>query len=180
MQNKKLIVLLAVLLLLRFVFVPWFEWQDEQFGRLQTLDKRLERSEALLSLKEQVSTQAAQVNTASEQLLAGLVISATPAEYKIAFQQALQQQLDSVQVRLQLFEWNSDRALEAFNVQRGRINLRLQGAYPNLLRAHAQLELQFPGVQIRELRATWPGALSAAAEVELQLVIDLDYRIIKS
>ncbi len=178
MQNKSLIWLLVLLLVARFVLVPWLEWQDEQLIELQTLNKRLDRSEALLNAKELVSSQAAQAETAVDTLLKGIAVTPAVAEYKISFQQLLQQQLESLQVQLLLFEWNSDRSLEVFDLQRGRINLRIKGAYPNLLRAHAQLEQNFSGLQIRELRASWSEALRASSEVELQLVIDLDYRVV--
>jgi hypothetical protein len=177
MQNKNLIWLLAFLLALRFVVVPWLEWQDEQFVRLQTLAKRLDRSEALLTAKEQVISQAAQADSVADELMQGLAVVPAAAEYKISFQQQLQQQLESAQVQLLLFEWNSDRSLSVFDLQRGRINLRLKGTYPNLLKVHAQLEQGFPGIQIRELRAGWSEALRASSEIELQLVVDLDYRV---
>lgn len=177
MQNKSLIWVLLFLLAARFVLVPWLEWQDERLIELKTLNKRLERSEALLSAKELVSSQAGQAESAVEALLQGIAVTPAAAEYKISFQQLLQQQLENLQVQLLLFEWNSDRSLDVFNLQRGRINLRLKGTYPNLLRAHAQLEHNFAGLQIRELRAGWSEALRASSEVELQLVIDLDYRV---
>ncbi|MBU1311529.1 MAG: hypothetical protein KKE30_18560 [Gammaproteobacteria bacterium] len=178
-RNKLLIFVLGLLLVLRFVLVPWLDWQDEQATKLRTLTKQLVRSEALLEAREDVLKQSGNASQRAEVLKSGLIKTTDAAQYRIEFQQELQKKLDSMNVQLASFEWMSDQDLRVFSIQRGRINLRLQGKLADIVLAHGMLELDYPGLQIRDLRAIWQGPLNVYSVVELQMLSELDYLVQK-
>lgn len=180
MQNKLLISILAVLLVLRFVAVPLLDWQQERIDELTALQKRLDRSEALLNASEQVTQHAEQLKLQVTKAVNGLAVGVKQDEYQLAFQQDVRQRLAELGVSLELFEWNNNYPLEMLSIERARVNLRLKGSYPAIMRAHGLLETHFAGLTIREFRASWPGSLSASTDIELQLVIDLDYQQVAS
>ncbi len=178
-RNKLLIFVLGLLLVVRFVLVPWLEWQDEQALKLQTLTKQLVRSEALLGAREEVLNQSTTATLRADELKTGLTKTSDPAQYRVEFQQELQSKLDNIKVQLSSFEWMNDQPLGVFALTRGRINLRLQGSLADIVQAHAMLELDYPGVQIRDLRASLQGSINTFSTVELQLMLEMDYLVQK-
>lgn len=179
-RNKLLLSILALLLFLRFVMVPWIEWQDEQSVQLQTLTKRLVRSESLLAVRGDVVNQFETAKQKAIELKQGLGETTDPTQYRVDFQEKLQAKLDATQVQLSSFEWLSDQDVGAFAIKRGRVNLRLKGALADIVQAHATLELDYPGLQIKDLRASWQGPLNEYSSVEMQLLIELDYLVTKT
>ena len=136
-QTKKnlLVAVLAVLLAIKFVIQPWLTYLDEQKQELQTLTKKLNRSESLLLVETQVQANELKLQQASELLLQSVAKTTDATAYRIQFQQQLQSLMESYNVQLAFFEWLSDSNLNAFSVQRGRLSIRLKGNVADVAKA---------------------------------------------
>ena len=179
-RNKFMLSILALLVFLRFVLVPWIEWQDEKNIELQTLTKRLVRSEALLAARDEVLAQSEVAKQKSSDLKLGLAITSDTAQYKVEFQEDLQAKLDAMNVQLSSFEWLSEQEIGAFAIKTGRVNVRFKGAVADIVQAHAMLEIDFPGLVVKDLRANWQGPFNEYSVIEMQLLIEVDYLVSKA
>jgi len=176
-RNKFMLSVLALLVFLRFVLVPWVEWQDEQNIQLQTLTKRLVRSESLLAARDEVIAQSSNAKQKSNELKLGLAVTSEAAQYRVEFQEHLQAKIDSINVQLSSFEWLSEQDTGAFSIKSGRVNIRLKGAIADIVQAHAMLEIDYPGLEIKELRGSWQGPFNQYSVVEMQFLIEVDYLV---
>lgn len=178
LQNKiALISLVVVLVVIKFVLLPLQQAQQAQQQQLAGLNKRLERSQALLEQKDLLqqwqATQQQQVQT----LLRPFPVVAGSGPYRLALQQQLQQLAAEHNVSVTFFDWLTDTPLEVFNMQRGRLSLRLEGGASRIMQLHLALEQQFPHFLLRDVRATWRGDLNRGSRIELNLLLDVDYRL---
>lgn len=179
MLNNKPLLLGIILLLagLRFIIVPWMDYQDEQKQQLETLTKRLVRSEALVEFRTELTEQKQLQDTAVSKLLTGLQQSPSTEQYQLEFQQQMQQLLESNKVSLLLFDWLSDTDLKTFNVHRARINLRFEGTIADIVKTHLVLEQNYPSLLIRDLNTSWRGGLSKESRVTVTMMLESDYRV---
>lgn len=178
-QTKKnlLLAVLAILLAVKFVIQPWLEYLEEQKQELQTLTKKLNRSESLLLVQAEVEANEQRLQQVSDQLLQGVASASDAAAYRIQFQQQLQTMMESHNVQLVLFEWLSDAELHSFSVSRGRLSLRLKGNLADVAKAHLAIEVQLPYVHIRDLKANWQGPLQPGQVIELAALAEVDYKV---
>jgi hypothetical protein len=180
MDNAKKNMLLAVLgllLAIKFVVQPWLAYLDEQQQELQTLTKKLNRSEALLQVQAEVEANEQALKEQTQQLLQTIALAKDAAAYRIEFQQQLQMMLESYQVQLVLFEWLSDSELNAFSASRGRVSLRLKGSVADIARSHVAMEQQMKHITFSDLKASWQGPLQPGHVVEMAVLIEVDYRV---
>jgi hypothetical protein len=179
MLNNKPLLLGIILLLagLRFIIVPWMDYQDEQKQQLETLTKRLVRSEALVEFRTELTEQKQLQDTAVTRLLADLQQSPSTEQYQLEFQQQMQQLLESNNVSLLLFDWLSDTDLKAFNAHRARVSLRFEGTIADIVKTHLLLEQKYPSLLIRDLNTSWRGGLSKESRVAVTMMLESDYRV---
>ncbi len=180
MDNTKksiLLGLLGLLLAIKFVIQPWLVYLDEQQQELQTLTKKLNKSEALLQVRSEVEANEKALKKQTQQLLQTIALTKDAAAYRIEFQQQLQMMLESYQVQLVLFEWLSDSELNAFSASRGRVSMRLKGSVADIARSHVAIEQQMKNVTFSDLKASWQGPLQPGQTVEMAVLIEVDYRV---
>ncbi len=174
--NRNLLVLcLIVLVAIKFLFLPWLEYLEDQKQELQTLSKKLTRSEALLLVQDDVIANEKHLTSATQALLEAIPVTQDAAAYRVEFQQQLQSTIENHGVQLILFEWLSDSDMSTLSVMRARLSIRLKGNVSDVARAHVALERQMPFVRIRDLKATWQGNLQTGQEIEFAAIVDLDY-----
>jgi hypothetical protein len=176
LNNKPLLLgIILVLAGLRFIIVPWMDLQDEQKQQLETLTKRLVRSQVLVEHRAELNELKDRQDLVVNQLLRGMRTSPSTAEYQLEFQQQMQQLLESNNVNLLLFDWLSDTDLKAFNAHRARVSLRFDGAVADVVKTHLMLEQNYPGLLIRDLNTSWRGGLSKESKITVTMMLESDY-----
>lgn len=178
LQNKQLLLaIVAILALLRFVVVPLQQHQQDLYQQLDALTKRLQRSEALVQQQEQFQSSYTAAQQQLEELLLPFPVVAGSSQYRLALQQQLQQLASANNAAVTFFDWVSDTPLPVFDLQRGRVTLRIKGTAANVMQLHSQIEQKFPHFISRDIRSSWRGSLTPQTDVELTLLFELDYRI---
>lgn len=178
LQNKPLLLgIVALLLFVRFVAVPLQQHQQALHQQLDALTKRLQRSEALLQQQQQLELHQAEQQQQLSQILKPFPVVSSSSQYRLQLQQQLQQLAAAQGASVTFFDWLSDTPLQVFNMQRGRISLRIKGTAANVMLLQAQIEQQFPHFMLRDLRSSWRGDLNQRSEIELTLLFEADYRL---
>lgn len=175
LQNKWLLAVVGLLAAVKFLFLPLQQLQQEQYQLLDSLTKRVQRSEALLSEQQALQQWASAQEHQLQQLLQPFNQVDNAAQYRLMLQQQLQQLASSYDVTITLFNWVSDTPLSVFNLHRGRVTLQLEGEAANIMQMHLQLEQRYPQFISKDLKANWRGELSNKSRIELQLLLEVDY-----
>lgn len=177
LQNKKLIAVVVLLVIIKFVLLPLQQKQQELHQQLDSLVKRVQRSEALVQEKDTLQKWAITQEQELTQLLQPFPVVDNAAQYRLTLQQQLQQLAVEHQVAVTFFDWLSDTTLNIFEMQRSRISLRVEGEAAAIMLWHAKLEQRFPQLVVRDVRATWPQQLTQNSRVEVNLLIEVDYQL---
>lgn len=181
LRNKTaLISLVIVLVVIKFGLLPLQQAQQDLHQQLTGLDKRLQRSQNLLQQTDTLQQWQSSQQQQLQQLLQPFPQVASAAQYRLLLQQQLQQLAAANNVSVTFFDWLTDTPLGVFSLQRGRISLRLEGDAANIMLLHLKLEQQFPHFVLRDIRASWRGALSPGSRIELTLLIEADYRVVEA
>ena len=172
--QHKLLIVVAVLALLRFVVQPWLSHQQEQREQLAFVTKQLERAERLIYNADNIQQAADQLTQSRQQLNALFPAAATAGQYQLERQQSLQQQLSEHAVEVTLFDWLSQQSLhnEQINVYQAR--LVLQGEPVKLMQGYLAAFASHSWIQVRqiEMRERRSGRRQASVQATLTLLVE--------
>ena len=179
MQRNKIILLslVVILMVIKFGLLPLQQARQDVHQQLIGLDKRLQRSQALLEQQDVLQQWQSNQQQQLQQLLQPFPQVTSAAQYRLELQQQLQQLAAANNVSVTFFDWLTDTPLGVFDLQRGRIALRLEGDAGSIMQLHLKLEQQFPHFLLRDIRASWRGELAPGIRIELSLLIEADYQI---
>lgn len=178
LQNKPFWLGLVLLLAgIKFVLLPLIQLQQDNYNELEGLSKRVQRSEALLADKDQLQQWQVTQQQQQQQLMLPFPVVDGATQYRLVLQQQLQQLAAENGVSVTFFDWLTDTPLQVFNLQRGRLSWRVEGDASQIMQLHVQLEQQFPHFILRDVKASWRGDLNPGSRIELNLLIEVDYKL---
>lgn len=175
-KQKLLLGVLGLLLLAKFVFVPWAETQDEQVQALEVLFKKLQRSELLLTSEQQLNQMHAEFQQQQQALVQLLPQAESTEQYKLALQQQIQDEIGRQGLSLELFDWLSQVPVDAYTVQKATVTLRVSGAVKSVITLHQWLQQQ-PFIQLSQIDISWNGALQVGTQPQFVVVLTVFYRL---
>ncbi|REL34891.1 hypothetical protein [Thalassotalea euphylliae] len=148
-NQQYLIMLLALLLVAKFILVPIIEWQDELIADTSVKKRQALKAERLLSIEtelkqtiENLDEQVAKLNTH--------VPKVDEDNFKINTQKSLVGIFNSHKIKIERAAWlvPPDRG----NMYPVTIQLSLSGRMSDFLASHYDIEANFPAAKIEELR----------------------------
>lgn len=149
-NQSRLLVLLVVLVMLRFVVVPFLDYQAETKEQLELLTQQLDKAEQLMRSKEQLQ----QAKKASEQQLKQLselfYKEENSAQFRLNQQQFVQQQLHAFQTEVSFFDWLGQKQLADGQIEVHQARIILQGSFSDLMRAYTEVIAAMPTVRVSE------------------------------
>lgn len=172
-RNMVLLVVAALLMLLKFAIVPFYQQQSEQLDELQVLNKRLGKVLALQGTEEQLQQNLLQGKQALKQANAGIWQVDQAEQLDVAVQSRLQIWFEQQSVSVQLFSWVGEQTTPnpAFVVARAQ--LRLQAPQSQLAQSLLGLEAKNRFVSIAELKWLQPAKAGDQSAVELLVTFDI-------
>lgn len=177
-KNKKILLsLLALLLTIRFVVVPWLDWQDEQRTALYSLTQKLEKSKGIVLVKDQLTEGLAAAESSMEAFLTTFPQSEDSQTYRLALMQKFQAEFEPLQVNMDLFDWVTEEAVENTTLVRGTVSLTISGKPQQVALAQMLLEKNFQALVIRQLRSSGASQLSTESDIKLNLMINVFFRL---
>lgn len=173
MKNKKgLLLVLSILLVCRFVLVPWYQQQQAQAEQLQVITKRLETAAALQAASDKLLDAYDEVTLRDAELHAQFPLISSSQQYRLQLQQNIQQLAEQHQLSINLFDWLADNPVVGTKVQQAMLSIRLSGRVDDLALFNAALE-QRDNMAVVETNITARRAFRAADDLNLHLVIQV-------
>ena len=173
---RLLLGLAAILVAMRFVVVPWTETQADMHDRLYAITRQLDRAEAIVDAGSELQARRDALAAIVRELAARAPMVNPGSEHRVQVQRELRAAVESVGLKLNVFEWVLDGEIEAAGLLFGRVRLQLEGPLRNVAAAHVGIEAGLPHVFVRDLivNVRRGGQLTSNATATLEL--DLYYR----
>ena len=174
-RSRLLMVLLGALLAVRFIFLPWWEYQREKIDSLQIVTERLDKSEAVLRYRAPILASAGALEKEMSTVLGAYPKAADDEAFRLSRQQEVTEQLQAKGLRLSVFDWTLAGDLEGTSLRFSRFRLQSTGDVANVARFISALEASAPSLYIRDLIVTPRNPLqngAPGASVEFSLVVD--------
>jgi hypothetical protein len=178
-RTRWLLGLAAVLVVLRFVVMPWTQGQDERRQQLEVLTQRLDRSAGVVEDKQEILAAQVKLRAATQASRAIFPEVSDKEAFRLDAQRTLSAIASRGGVRVILFDWVMDGDAAPAGLAYGRVNANIQGPLDSLVAVHGQIEAEMPFAAVREVKLDFggSGASSLAPEpATLQFVVDLFYR----
>jgi hypothetical protein len=147
-----LLIFLAAVGVVRLVIVPWLNYQSDLIAELQTVSKRLDRSQKLLSAKEAISTHHQDAKSKLEALRRGFPSPESTGRFKVDIQQSILSTSTSSGVTLRSFDWVGEGDLPGSRLQFLVARMEIFGNLSSLGRSQSLIESNYRNLNIREAR----------------------------
>ena len=125
---RLLLGLVAILAAMRFVVVPWTETQADMHDRLYAITRQLDRAEAIVDAGSELQARRDALAAIVRELAERAPMVNPGSEHRVQVQRELRAAVESVGLKLNVFEWVLDGEIEAAGRLFGRV--RLQAGHP--------------------------------------------------
>ncbi len=178
-RTRTLLWLLAVLVAVRFVLLPWRESQDESLERLQVLTDRLDRSEAVFANRAVITDALGKLEKSTEATRSRFPDAPDEAAFRLEQQQAVSDKLEAVGLSVSEFNWLVAGELVDANLRFSRFRVQTSGDIGAIARFVSSIETSDPHLLVRELTLTPVNAQQiglGSGSTQLTLLVDAYYR----
>lgn len=150
-QNQKslLILLLLVLAAIRFLGVPFYDYQTEQITQLNLTSKQLERANRLLDMdisQEHIT----EVSDRLREYESDFIQYTNANTFRLQAQTAIQSATETNAAQLELFDWLSSEERYQGYLQVHQARIVLQGATQDIVQAQLAIQECVRGVKVLE------------------------------
>lgn len=178
LSNKQLMFsIIAVLVLLRFVFVPWSDMHDSRLEALSVVTKQLQRSLGIEKTIEPMALKLEQLVAEQQRLRMSLQSASSEDELRLNLQKNWAAKAATAGIEIEMFDWRSQLSLSEPDIFQGKIALSLSGSIVSVAEFITEIEKQ-TGVNVISMRLTTARSRSSVpavnANLELQLIYALD------
>tara|TARA_R110002126_G_scaffold10245_43_gene46609 strand:- start:15633 stop:16169 length:537 start_codon:yes stop_codon:yes gene_type:complete len=167
-QHKAGLALIIVLVMIRFVIVPWLNWTDSKVEAIQALNQNKKRFQSIQLRNVQLTTQE-QTIADGYQRLSALWFAGKTAQAPVQVLQHVEQLAQKHQVELSTRQTGQPAVTEGASVM--PVSLFVQGRPQYIYAFLASLESQQPLAVVQNLRLTKPSAASQNMTATLDLNI---------
>lgn len=160
---------------LRFLIVPWMQFQSVQSEQLQALTAKLDRSQSLKGNGEIIERTHDRLVKDVESIRGRFPEASDAQGFKLDAQRQLNQIASSIGLKVTLFDWLIDGKEENSGLAYGRAKFRIEGSLRDVIRLHGEIEGQLRSTAVREFDlelqspASGPGLDGAAATFTVDL-----------
>jgi len=173
-RNQVLFAVAGALVVIRFVIVPWLDWQAEQRDALAVMTQRLDRAVGVIENRVAIDKGVIEV----EKNVVGLR-ERFPSEPDLeTFRLQSQQQVAAIAtefgLNLRVFEWVLDGEDPDARLVHSRSRVQLEGSARALAKGQANLETRLSNVAVREVILNFRNpSVGPDDQGSLTLVMDL-------
>ena len=177
-RYRPLLGVAAALAFLRFVIVPWLDAQSDARERLQVLTQRLDRSTGVVQNREAILAAAQELEAATTTARSRFPEADSVESFRLEGQRRVGGMVNAAGLKLALFDWVLDGAVEEGRLAYGRARFQVEGALRDVARLHGELEGSLPAMSVRELQLNVAGPADSLGDTRatLMVVADLFYR----
>ena len=175
-NQKLLLITVALLATIKFIVLPFFEWQNETKQSAQTSLERLNKMEGALASQEELKEKLAEAEKALAQLETQFPMITNVDAFRLEQQQRINEIADKHDVDVSLVSWDDSipEANDGLMIQ--PLKLELSGATKKLALVHTELLQVFSNAKQKNAELTLRGSLLKSLYGNLRLSMDFYHR----
>lgn len=149
-QRNNLLLLVAILVLIKFVGQPWYQHQQAAREQVDLLNMQLSRALRVMDLPVEINSQQQQLAELRVATEAKLIPYRNDADFRLRAQQALEGVFAGQKVAIDVFEWLTAQPVADGYLRAHRARLTVEGPLKQTMQALLQAQQQLYGVKVLE------------------------------
>lgn len=176
-RNKNLLLILGVLLVVRFLFVPWYSYQSALADDLQMLTSQVARSRGLMGVQQELKITLDESLRVEAERLNLFPVTANESDYKRDVQRAISDEAAQLGVKIDRFDWLDDDISEqsSTTLKRHRSRMTLSGGLRDLALLQATLESKMPWFYVAELSYSLSRPIATPSRFPSTMTVEGDF-----
>lgn len=168
--------LLITLLIVKFVWIPWVDWQSSALQEISMKEMQLIKIKDLLDKKDLIDSQSNSLNDELNEVKDYFYADSSQSNFRLSIQDKLQKLAESKDITISQFSWLDAGGGE--QIVRETIELRLKGDVVDLVNFQIAIESEKRMHQITYFNFTFPRAKAGipskfSGVLRIQYVADL-------
>jgi hypothetical protein len=156
-KHALLLSLLALLIVLKFVVVPIFDWQDQLILNIESQQKQATRMTKVLTDDDDQNTNRQALATELEKIERLFFSYRSDAAFKLEQQQAFEQLLEKHQLRSSNIGWQAETELQGAALKRYQMKIKFSGLFVDAVAMFIELESTLPWSEIEDFNISTRG-----------------------
>ncbi len=148
---------LVILIALKFLIVPLFDWQNSQLAQLANLQKRAVKSQNVIINQSQINQAQQTINAQLEAVNSLFVDYQRESEFKLAMQQQIEQTIANNQLQINTSSWLPSITVANNQLIRHQLRLNLKGKMRDFINLITLLESKTPKAELKSLNINLKG-----------------------
>ena len=148
---------LVILIALKFLIVPLFDWQNSQLAQLTNLQKRAVKSQNVIVNQSQINQAQQIINAQLEAVNSLFVDYQRESEFKLAMQQQIEQTISNNQLQINTSSWLPSITVANNQLIRHQLRLNLKGKIRDFINLITLLESKTPKAELKSLNINLKG-----------------------
>jgi len=148
---------LVILIALKFLIVPLFDWQNSQLAQLANLQKRAVKSQNVIINQSQINQAQQTINAQLKAVNSLFVDYQRESEFKLAMQQQIEQTIANNQLQINTSSWLPSITVANNQLIRHQLRLNLKGKMRDFINFITLLESKTPKVELKSLNINLKG-----------------------
>jgi hypothetical protein len=148
---------IAILILLKFVIVPIFTWQNQQLSHLANLQKRASKSHSVITNQALIKASQQQVTAQLSSINELFITYQNEAEFKLTMQQKIEQKVEKYQLQITNSSWLPSIVVANELLIRHQLRLTIKGEMLNFISLVTLLESSTPKSELKSLNVNLKG-----------------------
>jgi hypothetical protein len=151
-NKKRLLIVCAVLIAIKFILLPWFEWQNTQVNQIAAIEKQLQKGLLLVNEQQELTDSISQLQDTYRTNLA-LIASEEKSvlDYQLKIQKKIEALLSSLALATRSVSWLNP--LQDGPFEEHRMEISLTGSMKSYIQFMIALEQIKPKLTIDEFRS---------------------------
>jgi hypothetical protein len=150
-KHAVLLILLAILLLVKVVIVPIFDWQDIMITDIKAQQKKLAKTEGVLGKENKLATFNQQISEQLNNIDKLFYPYQTESSFKLAQQKHFESLISEYKLKVRSFSWQAASQNKEIQSIRYQVQLRVSGDINNMIDFITAIETQGTYVDVNRL-----------------------------
>lgn len=170
--------LLGILLCVKFVLAPWYQYQQQQLDEIQVSARKLNRALAIEGNEQAIDQELSRLSTMTSGFDEKLKQFDAESNASVEFQRQWGEAFSERQLTMQMFNWTGQRQLGVSPYWVGRVVVSVEGSLNQMLLLLLEFQQQNPTLSIAELRVNNPSGIEFQNSEQLTVTIDVLFKVI--
>lgn len=177
LKNKPLMIaIILILASLQFLWLPWFDSQQEKVQEATTVLTRQMKVERLLEQKEQVSSELVRLKKVYSEQVSLLLAAEDEQTLALRMQQDFNKRVAAHNLQLEFFNWGVQASDPPSGLSRGLFAFGVSGSLKDIVSFGHQLDQQL-GLKVISMNFDWRGNLALDKKTNVTFNIELLYQL---